>query len=313
MKLTVAAGILATVLIAACGQTSSRVFYPGTEATWSWSGSTWVKLSANTAGLNLRYWKNFGGLVAMSSGNPPTWGALKWTGATWVADGAFPSRPPLPHPTPEWMILDEATNQMLYRDNDARTIWALADGAWTEVVSPDEWPQVSQMSEFVYDPYRLELVSLAWKEPEEKNADMWAWDGRVLKRLSTVTAPLSAWDFRDLVPDDSGHMLALGLRYGFSWDGKAWNRLASGFCPASSVDLGQVEMAYDAAHKQLILIGTGPDGMARTWRWTQEGWISLSTASAPSGGDSSLVYDPELPGIILTTIPIGDCCWFNCF
>jgi hypothetical protein len=313
MKVAFAAGILATVFMTACGQTVPRDFDGGANGTWAWNGWTWTKLSANSQGLNLRYWKDFGGLISIDSST--NWGATRWNGSDWVPDDAFPGPPPhgsdiafgIPIP-----VLDEANDQLLSIDQGVRTIWAWSHGTWAVVLSPTQWPNVSRMSGFVYDPYRKELVSLAWKDPQEQDAEIWAWDGRALRQLSPVTFPLSQWDFRQLVPDDAGHMLALGRNKGFSWDGKEWSRLGSGFCPTSSVDLGQVDMAYDIVHKELIAIGTGSDGRVRTWDWEQAGWIPLSPASAPSGGLSSLAYDPELPGLVLTTFPIGDCCWFSC-
>ena len=317
MKLTAAVSVLAATLITACGESPGGNFNPGTNATWLWNGSSWSTLSATdgNSGLNLVYWKDFGGLVGLKG----DWSAVRWNGAHWVPDSALPGPPPGSSQSlssggseslsSSSLVLDEANDQLLAIGLDAKTVWGWSNGAWAPVVLPKQWPSGLQMSRLIYDPNRRNVLIFASTTSDPSRAETWTWDGRALKRASPEAIPFAVTELLYVVPDEAGHILALGWNGGFSWDGARWSPVGPA-CPASR--LGQIGMAYDAAHKELIAVGSYEDGSAGTWLWQQGGWKRVATVSAPSGGLSSLVYDPELAGLVLTTFPISGCCWFEC-
>lgn len=136
------------------------------------------------------------------------------------------------------------------------------------------------------------------------------WDGHALKQVPTSNLTFASLEPFWIVPDGTGHMLALGYEAGFSWDGTRWSPTGSG-CPTSTTSdaLRQWQIAYDGSQKEIVAIGSREDGTAGMWRWEKGSGNPLASVSAPSGGHSSLTYDPELSGLVLTTFPIGGCCF----
>ncbi|HEV2035430.1 MAG TPA: hypothetical protein VGU71_14760 [Candidatus Dormibacteraeota bacterium] len=317
VKPTAVVGALAALVMTACGQSLDSEYAAAAAAdagrygTWAWNGSSWSRLGPVPDGFTggyavLRYWKDFGGLIATAATG---WGATKWNGVSWVAAEAFPSPPPYEDASPSsathWpssaLFLDEANSRLVVIDSNAKTIRAWSGGAWVLIVSPKDWPKRwpngTKIGNVTYDPYRRELLILSSGDTSKT----WALKGSSLVELSDW--PGQGWSC-SLVPDGADHMLAFCSRGVYSWDGKDWSKLDSvtDYCPKSSVHIASVTMAYDVAHKQLIAVGSDGSGRFHSWHWQQGNWQHLSTKSAPPGtGDiSNLVYDPELPGLVLT-------------
>lgn len=326
--------LLATLTLAACdaeGTSESPVLQltvdPAKYGTWAWDGSTWTQLSRTSfvehaSGgelypARLDYWKGLGGLIAMDRTfpfDPTTWASVEmWTGSDWVTDAAFPSPPP--NVSDDAVIFDPANDQLISVDTKGQTIWAWLRGSWVSVVPTDQWmpPKTFGVAKFAYDPYRQEVLILFCCQPPSGPVDdskpcsydpcdeTWAWNGRALTKRSAAPIPN---DVGRLVPDDGGHMLTFGNQQDLSWDGKSWSPLASGLaCPKSSVDLTALDMAYDAAHKQLIAIGPDTAYGFHMWRWIDGNWKPMSPESSPPPGSDSIVYDPALPGLVLTVVP----------
>lgn len=316
-----AAILTAAILLSACdaGDTttgadnSSSSFSGGSEATWSWNGLTWSQIATTYPGndrLNFVYWKEFGGLLARDAAN---WTASRFDGRSWVADGSFPPPPPASAGdmfAPQ-TILDSSTGQLISIDAQTKTISTFVNGAWIASLASSQWPFGFSASVAGYDALRKQIVLLAWKDSTSTTADVWTLSNGRLKHLSS-TIPIAETDSWQAEADDNGHILILEQTSGFSWDGTTWSAVRAGYCPTTSTQLGQQSFAYDSSHKYWVAVASTSDGAMHTWRMDGGHWTELRPASSPSGGLTSLVYDPELSGLILATWHISDCCLFDC-
>ncbi len=97
----------------------------------------------------------------------------------------------------------------------------------------------------------------------------------------------------------------------WTWDGARWARLHPAVSPRlASLEVtpgrgpkpqaaGSLLMAYDAAHRDLVLYGV-PGG---TWTWDGRTWRS-HPAPPPTGG-VAIAYDPASRAVLLYTAPAG--------
>jgi hypothetical protein len=216
---------------------------PARYGTWAWDGSTWTQLAPTSFGehnrggelypAGLDYWNGLGGLIALAwpfPFDPADWANVEmWNGSGWVRDDAFPSAPPnVGDLAPSAgrlgarLIFDQANDQLAFFDPNVQTIWVWSHGTWVAVVSPERWPlpKAFEVHSAAYDPYRQEVLILMCCQPASGPVDdskpcsygpcneTWAWNGHALTQLSPTLIPN---DINYLVPDSSGHMLALAM------------------------------------------------------------------------------------------------------
>jgi hypothetical protein len=119
-----------------------------------------------------------------------------------------------------------------------------------------------------------------------------------------------AWDKKD------GYLVMFGgARYGASgnvpyndtwvWAGDTWRQLKP---PTSPPGRTFPAMAFDERSQRLLAFGGGAANSDPfrndTWAWDGTTWTELHpTTTPPACGEARMVYDPELPGIVLVFQP----------
>jgi hypothetical protein len=114
-----------------------------------------------------------------------------------------------------------------------------------------------------------------------------------------------AWDAKD------GYLLMFGgARYGSSgnityndtwaWSGDGWRHLNP---PSSPPGRTFPAMAFDQGSQRVLLFGGGSTNSDPvrydTWAWDGTTWTELHPTTTPTHGSASMVFDPDLPGIVL--------------
>lgn len=89
----------------------------------------------------------------------------------------------------------------------------------------------------------------------------------------------------------------------WAWTGREWKQLKPATSPPGRASAA---MAFDPASQRVLLFGGGaaiPNPYLNdTWAWDGTTWSELHPANAPPiPGDSTMVYDPELPGLVLVS------------
>ena len=69
------------------------------------------------------------------------------------------------------------------------------------------------MSRLIYDPNRRNVLIFASTTSDPSRAETWTWDGRALKRASPEAIPFEVTELLYVVPDEAGHILALGWNW----------------------------------------------------------------------------------------------------
>jgi hypothetical protein len=117
-----------------------------------------------------------------------------------------------------------------------------------------------------------------------------------------------AWD------ENNGYLLMFGgARYGTSanvpyndtwiWTGSEWRQLNPAASPPGRTFPA---MAFDKGGKRLLLFGGGAANSDPphndTWAWDGTTWTELHpTTTPPLGEEARMVYDPDIPGILLVS------------
>jgi hypothetical protein len=121
-----------------------------------------------------------------------------------------------------------------------------------------------------------------------------------------------AWDEKD------GYLLMFGgARYGTTtnvtyndtwiWAGSRWRQLNPATSPPGRTFPA---MAFDKGSQRVLLYGGGAANSDPprndTWTWDGTTWTELhATATPPLVGEARMVYDPDLPGIVLVSQAAG--------
>jgi hypothetical protein len=303
--------VLVVMVLSSCGPSSaSEPIDPniGRYGTWSWDGSKWSELAPISHGKTwyadqLFYSADLGGLINLNG--------TRWNGTAWAVNEIAFSLPVQTNDLPASMVVDEANGQLLFMAPKVSQMFAWSQGSWTSVVSPSQWPTANALSAplggirvgaVAYDPKHHVVLMLSCCSPETAALDraIWrtsAWDGHTMIKVSESLDLVGNF----LVPDGRGDMLAFGPK-GFSWDGRDWTPLPA----ESALPAGVESIAADPAHQQIIAVGQG-----RTWLWHAGTWDLIQTADAPpKGAMSNVVYDPILPGFVVTVLAV-ECCMAN--
>jgi len=283
----------------------------GRYGTWSWDGSNWSQLAPSGEkprfpGEQLFFSPVLGGLISVSYRdwfNNTTYNGTKWNGVAWVTNDASPAEPPRRGNNTTAMVLDGNNDRIIFIDPNARETLAWSPRGWTSVVSPSEWPteRYVDVEGAAYDPDRRNvlIVTCCLFVDSSLATSAWAWDGHALHVLSP-SHPLVGGPFF-MVPDGRGHLLAFGKDSSSSWDGVDWSPLAT----RANLPKDAWSVASDPAHGEIFAAGRGTP--FHVWHWQDGTWNLEPTASPasgpPDGATSNLVYDPMLPGFVLTVLP----------
>jgi len=204
------------------------------------------------------------------------------------------------------LVVDEANDQLILLDPNLGTLSVWSKGSWVTMVSRGQWVVANVIRAITYDPAHKEVVILACCQTSG-GLDAWTWSGRTMAQLPTEPGYFGGQMGGELqirmAQDGDGHLLVIGSESsgGYSWDGTSWTNLG----PGAALPEYTFDMAYDAAHRQLIAVGYAHG--FHTWQWEHGRWKLMATPSSPptwgsDGNISNLVYDPDLPGVILTDL-----------
>jgi hypothetical protein len=297
-------GILAATTLAGCGAGPASASRYGT---WVWNGSSWTQLTVANEdpaflGEQLVYAPALGGLISLYQPPDPFTGSLigggtKWDGSAWIVNSQGPGRAPYPllnsteSSQPTAIVWDATHNQLLFLDPNTSTMWVWRNGAWQVVVPPSSWPDARYLGPggMAYDANRQEVLIFT-----DIPRELWVWNGQtVATQITSDSAPSipSHW-----VSDSLGHLLGFATSDAVSWDGKDWSALSQ-----SAVLPDGAQVASDTTHQQIYAVSVDN---SRIWRWDDGTWQLLHTRSSPpAGATSNLIYDPMVPGFVLTVQP----------
>jgi hypothetical protein len=74
----------------------------------------------------------------------------------------------------------------------------------------------------------------------------------------------------------------------WTWDGATWTQQNPPAAPDECSGLGGLTMAYDAARREVVLLGG--DSFSKTWLWDGTNWTDAHTGITPNAG-SPMTYD----------------------
>jgi hypothetical protein len=309
--------VAAALVMGACGSQAPSID-PGTFGTWLWNGTTWIQVAhAEEAppidayglpgGESLFFWKDHGGLVESDG--------TRWDGSSWVSNvGAVPEPPTgtnLPNDAGDSslqrtaLVLDEVNAQLLYIDPNSKTMSTWSKDSWKVVVSPSEWPKARFIYGVTYDFAGARVVMVLCCDPYEDGMETWQWKGGKLTELALLSQTQMS-GFK-LAPDGLGHVIAFGNEEGFVLDGGRWvAQGVRGAMPASRPR----EIVYNRADGKMTAIGS--DLRISVWHPDSGRWDVASSGVVPPDACavSNAVYDPDLAGIVLTTLA-GQCMSFG--
>ena len=273
--------------------------------TWLWTGSDWKQLAKSNEDLGttlfggelLTYWTDIGGLVDSDG--------TRWDGTEWVTNSiALPY--PLTSkardrgdavPSQGAVILDEAGNQLLSVDPSVTQIDAWTHGGWGIVVPPSRYPSAKYVYGYAYDPVAGAVILVMCCDPTN-DAGMETWQLRDNKFSELGQIPDSVPGLA-IAPDGAGQLIAFASPGAFVLSGGTWSQLSPN---AISPPGSQFALVYNRSLGQLTEIGV--DMSVHIWQPATLQWKLVTTTNRPPGGCgvSNPVYDPELSGIVLTSV-----------
>jgi hypothetical protein len=144
------------------------------------------------------------------------------------------------------------------------------------------------------------------------HTDLWRWNGSAWTRVPHQPGPAARTMGRAVYDLDRARIVSYGGRVGrtetpssetWEFDGATWHRLAD-------VSVGpnvHIEMAYDAARRQVIRFGgairpsAGGDlhWSTDTWAWAGATWTRVSADGPPGRAAANMVYDSRRGEIVL--------------
>ena len=246
--------------------------------TWSWNGTTWIKLSPSTSPL-------------ARSDAPMAYDAATRTLLLIGGEG----------------MLSEGEYGGL------SDTWSWNGTTWTKL-SPLENPGGSDSDSMAYDPATGTVLLFNGGCCNPGLGQTWSWNGTTWTRLSPpASPPLGDGSSMAYDPATATVLLLLGYDYGFdqtwSWNGTTWTRLSP---PTSPPVSGGWSMAYDPATATVLLFGgissdrASTRGMSpvvalgETWSWNGTTWTKLSPATSPAARyGASMAYDPGTEAMLL--------------
>ena len=159
--------------------------------TWSWTGSTWVRLmtTAHPAGpQRLVYDGATKQLLAIGSNNTTgAWETWSWSGTAWTK--LAPAQQPR-NTSRTTAGYDRATNQLIafsYDSNAVPQVWSWTGTTWRLLPATPSLPP-NAAGELVFDAALNELV-LVGRNIVNGAIEAWAWSGAGWSLLATVPSP----------------------------------------------------------------------------------------------------------------------------
>jgi len=194
---------------------------------------------------------------------------------------------------------------------------------WTQKFPNSSPParQLTSTSALVYDASHQQVVLFGGLANSTFLEDTWIWDGSTwMNKTPQSPQPNPPQDSDYAMAYDAAHQRVVlygglhfngsayvGLNETWLWDGSTWSRVSPAHDPSNGRSLYAHEMAYDAAHGQVVLFGGligGVGASTQTWIWDGADWINKTPAaplpSPPARSESqTMVYDSTLGAIIL--------------
>jgi len=259
---------------------------------WSWDGTQWTMLSADSQGP---VWRNFagvaydskrdklvvhGGVQDRDSRMEETW---EWDGKEWTQfnvqgpgyrEGAV-------------MAYDEARGKIILFGgaNEKFEIlgdtWAWDGAQWAQVSTTGPAPRFP--SAIVYDPAREKVLLFSGHFVNDNSyinfSDFWVWDGSSWREIIVEGEKPNSRNIAHMVFDPASEIVLLfgggdGIFLGdmWSWDGAKWSQIVESGTPARSGFGG----AYDPVRNRLVVFGgvekPGGTAITDTWEWDGQTW-----------------------------------------
>ena len=251
---------------AATGTTLLFGGFNGSELgdTWTWNGSSWVRLSPATSPPALR---GAAMVYDPATHNVVLFGGLSSSGLmgdTWTWDGANWTQQLVAGPAARsgaTMAYDATTNDVvLFGGNSVNgpmsDTWLWNGSQWTSPTVAGLAPAPRYQQSMAYDSADHSVVLFGGLTSGGALNDTWTWNGTNWTRQPAAGPP---------------------ARFGAS-------------------------MFYDATTGQIVLFGgaTGTTNLSDTWTWNGSSWGALSSVTAPSGRYlSSVAYNTTTNGAVL--------------
>ncbi len=247
---------------------------------WSWTGSTWTRLSASTGGrvTGTDIFATPADVFSIS----PVGRVQRLVGTQWVPvnDAAT-----TPNRTLAAYAYDSARGRLVRFGGGAgpgqaaRETWEFDGQAWT--LASSQGPSARFVPSMAYDPQRRVTVLFGGLSlSEQKLDDTWEWDGFEWTQVSGP-APPARFGATMVFDGAAGEMLLFGgidnttLHTDELWRRRngVWSRvMTSGGPSPRSMSL----MAFDAARSNVLLFGGdgGTASLGDTYTWNGQAWIA---------------------------------------
>lgn len=183
--------------------------------------------------------------------------------------------------------------------------WTWDGATWTRM-TPSSSPPPRTHHKMAYDAKRERVVLFGGLFNSFFN-DTWTWDGTTWTKMSPQTAP-SERALHGMVYDAKrervvlfGGMAADGKTLEeetWTWDGATWTLTSPPTSPGARY---AHDMAYDAKHERVVLLGgISGEGLKRdTWTWDGTTWTEETPATSPNIAFGAMAYDAARQAVTL--------------
>jgi len=276
--------------------------------TWEWDGARWTeRVSAGpspaSASFTMAYDPARGLIVHYDGFEVHEWDGTRWS-----------SRTPATLP-------DVHSRQAMIYDPQRRRVVLPAEGADVWEWDGDDWrrpapavPSARAAAAIAYDAARGAAVLFGGSPALN---DTWTWQGSVWRRETPAVSPPARLQHA-MAFDGARGVIAMFGGYGgpdaglradtWEWDGATWSQR---FPPASPRARVGHAMVYDAAHRQLLMLGgissvaSSPfdlngELLAELWTWNGGQWTRLTPERPPPPRtDAAMTYDAARGRVVL--------------
>ena len=168
--------------------------------------------------------------------------------------------------------------------------WTWDGVSWTQATPRDSPPYGNGLT-LAWDAGRGQVVYLSGDQT-------WTWDGSNWTHRRPAHSPGARFNpAMAYYPDLNGIVLFGGAQSDtWLWDGSDWTQLAG----ALFTDPQQLwsTMAYDGAHKSLVLAVNHQYNGVETYRWQDGRWQKVDIEPLVSAGQARMVYAPGLSALV---------------
>jgi uncharacterized protein (TIGR03437 family) len=214
-----------------------------------------------------------------------------WNGTNWASIPTS-NNPPVDSAQPA-IAYDAARSQVVVFAVDGST-WVWNGSTWTQK-SPQTSPPARIYAAMAYDSVHSRTVLFGGESVAGAFDDTWLWDGTNWTQQSPAMSPPGRYEHSMAFDTAHGQVVLFGgytyindtlFNDTWVWDGANWTQKSPQTSPPG---VAQFAMAYDTAHSQVVVFGSG---LNETWVWDGTNWtmeMPLSSPSARSG--MSMAYD----------------------